>query len=74
MKQVTAIYEGSEIGYGEGEGLHYAIEECAASISPMFEHCVVNMSILNHDNVNQIKGRLYIEMNGAMSISEIVEI
>jgi len=36
MYQVTAVYQGSEIGYGEGEGIDYAIEECLASIPELF--------------------------------------
>lgn len=34
--QVTAIYQGSEIGYGEGQHYIYAIEECMDSIDAMF--------------------------------------
>lgn len=74
MIQVTAIYDGSEIGYGEGEGLHYAIDDCAASIPSIFEHSTVTLSILNGDKISQIKGRLYIEMSGAMAITSIVEL
>jgi hypothetical protein len=36
MYQVTAIYQGSEIGYGEGSGYQYAIEECIDSIDSMY--------------------------------------
>ena len=36
MYQVTAIYQGSEIGYGEGEGIDYSIEECLTSIPEIF--------------------------------------
>jgi hypothetical protein len=34
--QVTAIYQGCEIGFGEGESLDYAIEECIESIDSMY--------------------------------------
>lgn len=34
--QVTAIYQGSEIGYGEGQHYIYAIEECIDSIDSMY--------------------------------------
>jgi len=34
--QVTAIYQGSEIGYGEGQHYIYAIEECINSIDSMY--------------------------------------
>jgi hypothetical protein len=37
MYQVTAIYQNSEIGYGEGEGIDYSIEECIDSIPEMFK-------------------------------------
>ena len=49
MYQVTAIYQGSEIGYGEGEGIDYAIEECLESIPEIF-HVVkeeIELSILH---------------------------
>lgn len=35
MIKVTAIYEGSEIGYGHG-GMVYAIEECIDSIDSIY--------------------------------------
>ena len=34
--QVTAIYQGSEIGYGLGDSSQYAIEECIDSIDSMY--------------------------------------
>ena len=36
MYQVTAIYYGSEIGYGEGEGFDYALEECIESMDAIY--------------------------------------
>ena len=66
--QVTAIYQNSEIGYGEGEGLDYAIEDCAASISPMFENEIVTLSILENDETRQISGRVYIRVNGDIAV------
>ena len=36
MHQVTAIFQGSEISYGEGEGIDYAMEECIGSIPEIF--------------------------------------
>jgi len=36
MYQVTAIFQDSEIGYGEGEGIEYATEECMQSIPEIF--------------------------------------
>jgi len=68
MFQVTAIYQNSEIGYGEGEGLEYAIEDCAASISPMFEDQIVTMSILENGEARQISGRVYIRVNGDIAV------
>lgn len=53
---VTAIYQNSEIGYGEGESLSYAIDDCIASISPIFEGEKVTLSILENDNLRQVKG------------------
>jgi len=38
MHQVTAIFQGAEIGYGEGESLDYAIEECLTSIPEIFSY------------------------------------
>ena len=34
--QVTAIYQGSEIGFGQGHGSVYAVEECIDSIDSMY--------------------------------------
>jgi len=75
MYQVTAIYENSEIGYGEGEGLLYAIDDCTASIPSIFEHEKVVLSVLK-DGVTdrQVKGRIYIDMNGIASLCDRVEI
>jgi len=36
MYQVTAIFQDSEIGYGYGEGIEYATEECMQSIPEIF--------------------------------------
>jgi hypothetical protein len=36
MYQVTAVYQGAEIGYGEGEGLDYAKEEAIESIPSIY--------------------------------------
>jgi hypothetical protein len=36
MYQVTAIFQDSEIGYGEGEGVEYATQECLESIPEIF--------------------------------------
>ena len=34
--QVTAVYQDAEIGYGEGEGLAYAKQDCRESIPLIF--------------------------------------
>lgn len=36
MYQVTAIYQNSEIGYGEGESDAYAVQECLESIPSIY--------------------------------------
>jgi len=36
MIQVTAIFQGSELSYGEGETFQYAVEECMASIDALY--------------------------------------
>ena len=36
MYQVTAIYYGSEIGYGEGDSFDYALEECIESMDAIY--------------------------------------
>ena len=36
MFQVTAIYQDCEVGYGEADGLEYAVEECALSIDSFY--------------------------------------
>jgi len=38
MYQVTAIFQDSEIGYGEGEKIVYSIEECIDSIPEIFKN------------------------------------
>jgi hypothetical protein len=68
MIQVTAIYQNGEIGYGEGEGLNYAIEDCGASIPAIFEDEIVTLSILENDTVRQIVGRVYLSINGNTAI------
>ena len=36
MIQVTAIFNGSELSYGEGDSFQYAAEECMAGIDSMY--------------------------------------
>lgn len=43
MFQVTAIYDGAEVGYGEGEAYEYAAQECADSVSPLYPPECVKM-------------------------------
>ena len=56
MIQVTAIYQNSEVGYGEGESLNYAIEDCVLSIPSIFEGEKVTLSILENDVIRETKG------------------
>lgn len=37
MYQVTIIWEGAEIGYGEGESLNYAKSEAKDSVSDFYK-------------------------------------
>lgn len=69
MIQVTAIYQNSEIGYGEGESLKYALEDCGASISPMFENEEVEILILENGARIQLSGLIYIGINGETAIT-----
>ena len=69
MYTATAIYQNGEIGYGEGEGLLYAIDDCASSIPSIFENEIVEILILNGAEINQIKGRVYLNDDGVMSIT-----
>jgi hypothetical protein len=69
MYQVTAIYQDSEIGYGEGESLKYALEDCGASISPMFENEEVEILILENGERIQLRGLVYLSMNGETAIT-----
>ena len=71
MFQVTAIYENGEIGYGEGETIAYAMDDCAASIPAIFENETVVISILGGE---KIKGRVYLDMNGVSNICDRVQI
>ena len=36
MIQVTAIFNGSELSYGEGDSFQYAAEECMTGIDSMY--------------------------------------
>lgn len=36
MFQATAIFQGAEIGYGEGEGVTYTLQECIESIDSFY--------------------------------------
>lgn len=36
MYQVTAIYQGSEVGYGEGDSYEYAANEAAESVPSIY--------------------------------------
>lgn len=36
MHQVTAMYKGAEVGYGEGESYEYAASECADSVPSIY--------------------------------------
>jgi hypothetical protein len=68
MNQVTAIYQNGEIGYGEGEGLDYAIEECLASISPIFENEMIVLQMLHGEEFHRVHCRLYLNMSGELAI------
>jgi len=69
MIQVTAILNDSEIGYGEGESLKYALEDCGASISSMYENEQVELLILENDARIHLSGRVYLSMNGETAIT-----
>jgi hypothetical protein len=69
MIQVTAILNDSEIGYGEGESLRYALEDCGASISSMYENEQVELLILENDARIHLSGRVYLSMSGETAIT-----
>ena len=56
MYQVKAIYEGCEIGYGEGLTGSYAIEDCLESIDSIYqqEKLIISLHVLSNNNVNTI--------------------
>ena len=56
MYQVTAIYEGCEIGYGEGLTGSYAIEDCIESIDGIYheQNLIISLHVLSNNNVNTI--------------------
>lgn len=45
MYQATAVYQGGEMAYGEGESLAYALSECLSDIDPMCEFMIPDMHI-----------------------------
>ena len=62
MYQVTAIFEGCEIGYGEGESGSYAIGECLESIDSIYHHAGIyaTLSVISNSNVNTVPlGKIY---------------
>lgn len=70
MFYVTAIYQNGEIGYGEGEGLDYAVEDCAASIPAIFENEKVTLSILtNYGETRKIDVRVFLDINGYSQVT-----
>lgn len=69
MYQVTAIFDDSEIGYGEGESLKYALEDCGASIPSIYENAQVELLILENDARIHLSGRVYLSMNGETAIT-----
>lgn len=69
MYQITAIYQDSEIGYGEGESLKYALEDCGASIPSIYENEQVELLILENDTRIHLSGRVYLSMNGETAIT-----
>lgn len=67
---VTALHNDNEIGYGEGESLRYALADCGASISPMFENAIVELSIFNKEGIfRRDIGRVYLTLNGESAIT-----
>ena len=62
MYQVTAIYEGCEIGYGEGLTGSYAIEDCLESIDSIYSQAniIASLTVLSNSNVNTVPlGKIY---------------
>lgn len=70
MYQVTAIYQNSEIGYGEGETRFYALSDCANSIPAIFENEIVEFSILDNDTgeTSKQRGHVYIGIDGETGV------
>ena len=51
--QVTAIYQGSEIGFGQGDSSVYAIEECIDSIDSIYiDNALNDIELLFSDTGN----------------------
>ena len=69
MFQITAIKYDSEIGYGEGESLQYALAECGASISALFENELVDLLVLENEARINLKGRVYLTIDGDSAIT-----
>ena len=51
MYQVTIVYQGAEIGYGEGEGLAYARQEALESVSSFYDSVLdcVELIVIHSD-------------------------
>jgi hypothetical protein len=55
MYTVTAIYQDSEIGFGEGTRDAYAVEDCIDSIPMFFKECAskrdIHLVVLNNSGL-----------------------
>ena len=74
MYQVTAIYEGCEIGYGEGYSNKYAISECLESIDSIYNQAniIASLSVLSTDNINAIPlGRVYVYAGNRFIVNRV---
>ena len=74
MYQITAIYEGCEIGYGEGYSNKYAIAECLESIDSIYNdaNLIISLTVLSTDNINAIPlGRVYIYAGNKFIVNRV---
>ena len=55
MITATATYNGSDIGFGEGESNTYAIEECIESIPVMYLEDMDNIELTIRNKQHQFK-------------------
>jgi virulence-associated protein VapD len=74
MYQVAAVLYDAEIGFGEGEGSAYAIEECIESIDSIYqqERLIIDLYVISNTKVNNVPlGKIYRSNNNVFIVKKV---